>query len=71
MEIKTKFDRGSNVTLLKENKIRTAKVLSITIDVIVGSFDPRIRYTVKVDDITLTYKEEELFKNKQELLDSL
>lgn len=68
MEVETKFDIGDKVWLIYNNIVTALKVCGyrITID---ESFNPEIVYTLHYN--CLEVAESQLFKTKEELLNSL
>jgi len=68
MEVETKFDIGDKVWLIYNNLVTALKVSGyrITID---ESFNPEIVYTLNYN--CLEVAESQLFKTKEELLNSL
>jgi hypothetical protein len=74
MIIKHKFDLGEQVFTIKENKIQTCRILTVTMRLAVNEI-PVIQYTIGINlsfaTTTYSVEENELFKTKQELIQSL
>lgn len=80
MTIKTKFDVGSFVYVIYNNKVRCFDIDSIRISV-ASRYNPDIRYEVVSPHISYTlniggdkkdiFQEEEIFATKEELIESL
>jgi len=79
MQIETKFDIGDTVFFIEENKVQQATIKRISINVNESNSqfgygykpDARIRYSTDSSNLSKYKNEEQLFKTKQDLLDSL
>ena len=72
MIIETKFEVNDKAYLMAHNKVSKTKIIGI--EIIVNEYEPSISYEIDNPDGThrkWTVPESDLFKTKQDLLDSL
>ena len=67
MEVKTKFNINDNIWVICDNKVVQQKIKGIEISVDIEN-EPEITYTLLEDK---RYPESRIYKNKEELVDSL
>lgn len=76
MEIKTEFNIGDEIFFMNKNKVKSAKVIHIHLNVSENhsafeKLNIKIQYHINKSDLSIKLFEEEAFKTKQELLESL
>jgi hypothetical protein len=67
MEVQTKFNVNDTIWVVADNKVVQRKIIGVEITV-VDSSKPEIIYATVGD---IKYPEQDVFKTKQELIDSL
>lgn len=72
MEIKTKYDLWQEVFFLHNNKVHSFQIDSISVRVIaLGGGEEEIEISYKLNGLTNSFDESDLFATKEELLKSL
>ena len=72
MELKTKYNLWQKVYLLQNNKVQILQIDSISVKAIaLGVGEKEIEISYKLNGLTDSFDEKELFATKEELLKSL
>ena len=71
MDVKLKFNLGEEVYILNTDKIEKGKIIAIDTSISLNKKEPNVWYVVQVGNFTPSFKENNIYKTKLDLIKHL